>query len=71
MKHMLMDGQIIGLTLATLTFVAGLAADLTLSRRLFLIKNALSFCSAPLALVISILYWSLRAVSGISFLARA
>ena len=57
--------QIIGLFLATATFVAGLAADVTLSRRIFLVKNALSFCSAPLELVISILYWSLRVVSSV------
>ncbi|GLA94901.1 hypothetical protein AtubIFM57143_001896 [Aspergillus tubingensis] len=33
---------VIGLTLATLTFTAGLLADMTLSARLFLVKNLLS-----------------------------
>lgn len=53
---------IIGLTLATTTFIAGLGADLTLSNRLFLIKNLLSVCSAPLEFLISALYWGLRAI---------
>ena len=53
---------IIGLSLATLTFTFGSLADITLSPRLFLIKNALSMCSAPLEVLISVLYWSLRAV---------
>lgn len=50
---------IIGLLLATLTFAVGLIADITLSPRLFAIKNSLSLCSAPLEVLISILYWSL------------
>jgi hypothetical protein len=45
-----------------LTFVFGFLADLTLSRRLFLAKNALSFCSAPLEILISVLYWGLRSI---------
>ncbi|MCJ1481789.1 hypothetical protein MMC06_001948 [Schaereria dolodes] len=53
---------IIGLSLATLTFTFGSLADITLSPRLFLIKNALSMCSAPLEVLISVLYWSLRAI---------
>ena len=40
----------------------GLLADLTMSRRIFLAKNGLSFCSAPLEVLISLLYWGLRAV---------
>ncbi|KAL1979547.1 hypothetical protein VTN96DRAFT_5576 [Rasamsonia emersonii] len=51
---------IIGLSLATVTFAAALLADLTLSRRLFLFKNLLSVCSAPLEVLISILYWGLK-----------
>ncbi|KAL1990491.1 hypothetical protein VTN49DRAFT_6330 [Thermomyces lanuginosus] len=51
---------VIGLFLSTLTFVAGLVADITLSRRLFLVKNMLSVCSAPLEVLISVLYWGLR-----------
>jgi hypothetical protein len=53
---------IIGLMLATLTFTAGALADLTLSPRLFHIKNLLSMCSAPLECLISTLYWGLRAI---------
>jgi len=53
---------IIGLFLALATFVAGLMADITLSRRLFLAKNVTSFCSTPLEVLISILYWGLRAI---------
>ena len=54
---------IIGLALSTLTFSFGLLADITLSRRLFAVKNALSVASAPIECLISILYWGLRAVS--------
>jgi hypothetical protein len=54
---------IIGLALSTLTFACGLLADLTLSRRLFAAKNALSVASAPIECLITILYWGLRAVS--------
>ncbi|KAL4866096.1 hypothetical protein BDV12DRAFT_187706 [Aspergillus spectabilis] len=57
---------VIGLSLATITFAVGLLADLTLSPRLFLVKNLLSICSAPMEVLISILYWSLRLVN-ISF----
>lgn len=53
---------VIGLTLATITFTVGLLADITLSPRLFLAKNLLSICSAPLEVLISILYWGLRMI---------
>lgn len=53
---------IIGLSLATTTFVVGLVADITLNRTLFRIKNALSVASAPMECLISLLYWGLRAV---------
>lgn len=53
---------IIGLTIAFLTFVFGLLADFTLSPTLFLIKNTLSLCSAPLEVLISVLYWGISAV---------
>ncbi|KAI2616603.1 FAR-17a/AIG1-like protein [Hypoxylon sp. NC1633] len=53
---------IIGLTLASCTFVVGLLADVTLSPRLFELKNILSVCSAPLEVLISILYWGLCAI---------
>ncbi|QKX54552.1 uncharacterized protein TRUGW13939_01639 [Talaromyces rugulosus] len=53
---------IIGLLISTLTFAVGLAADITLSRRLFLLKNLLSVSSTPLEVLISLLYWGIRAV---------
>ena len=53
---------VIGLALATMTFFVGLLADLTLSRHVFLVKNALSFCSAPLEVLVALLYWGLRVV---------
>lgn len=53
---------IIGLTLATLTFVLGILADVTSSRRLFYLKNLTSMCSAPMETLISFLYWGLRAI---------
>jgi hypothetical protein len=54
---------VIGLSLSTLTFIFAILADVTLSRRLFLIKNLLSVCSAPQEVLISVLYWGLRLVS--------
>jgi len=54
---------IIGLTLSTATFAAGLLADLTLSPRLFFLKNSLSLCSAPLEVLIALFYWGLVAVN--------
>jgi hypothetical protein len=53
---------ILGLTVAYATFVMGLLADITLSPRLFLIKNTLSLCSAPLEVLISLLYWGISAI---------
>ncbi|EXJ96143.1 hypothetical protein A1O1_01269 [Capronia coronata CBS 617.96] len=53
---------IIGLALATATFTLGLLADLTLSARLFAAKNVLSMCSAPMEVLITLLYWGLRAI---------
>ncbi|KAI4719740.1 hypothetical protein E4T48_04011 [Aureobasidium sp. EXF-10727] len=53
---------ILGLTLATLTFVIGLLADMTMSTRLFKVKNILSVTSAPMEVLISILYWGLKGV---------
>lgn len=54
---------IIGLTLATTTFAIGFLADLTLSPRLFFVKNSLSLCSAPLEVLIAIFYWGLVAIN--------
>ncbi|CZR51080.1 related to UPF0641 membrane protein PJ4664.05 [Phialocephala subalpina] len=53
---------ILGLTVAYATFVFGLLADITLSPTLFLIKNSLSLCSAPLEVLISVLYWGISAI---------
>ena len=53
---------IIGLTIAMATFIFGFLADITLSPQLFFIKNMLSLCSAPLELLISILYWGISAI---------
>lgn len=52
--------------MATITFAAGLLADITLSPQLFLAKNILSVCSAPLEVLISVLYWGLRLVCYLS-----
>jgi len=38
--------------LAMLMFIFGSLADITASRRLFVVKNALSVCSAPLKILI-------------------
>ena len=53
---------IIGLTLSTLTFTLAILSDTTLSPRLFQLKNLFSMASAPLALLISLLYWGLRLI---------
>jgi hypothetical protein len=53
---------IIGLAISTMTFSFGLLADITLDPRLFAIKNALSVSSAPLEVLVSILYWGLCAI---------
>jgi hypothetical protein len=62
---------VIGLSLSTLTFAVALLADLTVSPRLFLVKNLFSVCSAPMEVLISALYWCLRLVSGCPALQRA
>ncbi|KAL1880518.1 hypothetical protein VTK73DRAFT_5718 [Phialemonium thermophilum] len=49
----------IGLFLAMVTFAVGLLADITLSPGMFAAKNSLSVCSAPLEILVSILYWSI------------
>lgn len=53
---------IIGLTLCTISFVFGLLADATLSPALFRLKNVFSIASAPMAVLISSLYWGLRMI---------
>lgn len=51
---------ILGLGLSLATFAVAFAADLALSRTLFEAKNFLAVCVAPLEVLISVLYWSLR-----------
>jgi hypothetical protein len=53
---------IIGITISTACFGCGLLADMTNSHTLFTCKNYLSLVAAPMEIVISILYWGLRAV---------
>lgn len=53
---------IIGLLLSTIAFGFGLLADITLSHRLFSIKNSLSLWCAPLEVLITILYWTISAI---------
>ena len=53
---------ILGLAGATITFVFGLLADITLWPRLFFIKNSLALTSAPLEVLIALLYWSIAAI---------
>ncbi|KAL0939039.1 uncharacterized protein CTRU02_205649 [Colletotrichum truncatum] len=52
----------IGLILSAVTFATGILADITLSNKLFVIKNALSTTTAPLEVLISILYWGIRSI---------
>jgi hypothetical protein len=53
---------IIGLAISTLSFTIGLLSDLTLLPILYTIKNVLGTVASPLSLLISILYWTLRAI---------
>ncbi|KAL8797614.1 MAG: hypothetical protein Q9182_007177 [Xanthomendoza sp. 2 TL-2023] len=53
---------IIGLLLATITFLAGSLADMTSSQRLFRIKNAFAVVATPLEVLISVLYGGLVSV---------
>lgn len=55
---------ILGLTIALFTFVAGFLSDLTLSPELFVVKNSLALCSAPLEILISVLYWGICAIDS-------
>ncbi|CRK16377.1 hypothetical protein BN1723_010958, partial [Verticillium longisporum] len=52
----------IGLAMAFVTFALGVAADLTLNRQLFALKNAMSVTSSPLEVLISLLYWGIRSI---------
>lgn len=53
---------IIGITICTACFTFGLIADITNSPLCFTLKNYLSLVAAPIEIVISILYWGLRAI---------
>lgn len=53
---------IIGLAVSTLSFTFGLLSDLTLSLSVFTLKNVLGIVAAPLSLLVSLLYWTLRAI---------
>ena len=53
---------IIALTASMITFGVGLIADISLSDRLFALKNLLSMCATPLEVLISALYWSLHTI---------
>ncbi|EFX05504.1 integral membrane protein [Grosmannia clavigera kw1407] len=52
---------ILGLALSFLTFMVAYAADISLLPEVFATKNKLAVCVAPLEVLISILYWGLRA----------
>lgn len=49
----------LGLLASSIAFIFGLLADITLSPKLFMIKNVIAFCCAPLELLISLLFWSI------------
>ncbi|KAF1953947.1 hypothetical protein CC80DRAFT_133581 [Byssothecium circinans] len=51
---------IIGIMISSLCFTSGLLADMTHSHTLFTIKNYLALVAAPIEVLISLLYWSLR-----------
>lgn len=53
---------VLGVSISTLCFTSGLLADITNSYTLFTIKNYLALVAAPIEILISILYWSLRAI---------
>ncbi|KAL6708673.1 hypothetical protein ACN47E_002369 [Coniothyrium glycines] len=53
---------IIGITICTACFSCGLIADVTNSITFFRLKNYLALVAAPMEIVISILYWGLRAI---------
>ncbi|KAH7402033.1 FAR-17a/AIG1-like protein-domain-containing protein [Phaeosphaeria sp. MPI-PUGE-AT-0046c] len=53
---------ILGLSISTTCFLLGLSADVLNSPPLFLAKNYVALVAAPIEIVISILYWGLRAI---------
>jgi hypothetical protein len=53
---------ILGITICTACFTFGLLADITNNTTCFTIKNYIALVAAPIEIVISILYWGLRAI---------
>lgn len=53
---------IIGLTASLVAFIFGVLADVTLNETLFQAKNAVAVLATPLEVVISILYWGIKAI---------
>lgn len=53
---------IVGLSLSTACFACGIVADITNSFHFFTLKNYLALVAAPIEILISILYWGLRAI---------
>jgi hypothetical protein len=51
----------IALTMSAITFGLGLLSDNLYNEHLFALKNILSVCATPLEVLVSILYWPLRA----------
>ncbi|KAH7242595.1 FAR-17a/AIG1-like protein [Fusarium tricinctum] len=51
---------VIGVATSLITFVFGLAADLTLQDVFFRAKNAVTILATPLEVLITFLYWSIR-----------
>ncbi|KAK8175686.1 putative integral membrane protein [Phyllosticta citrichinensis] len=53
---------ILTLAMTLLAFVLGILADLTLSARLFYLKNILAVVAAPLEFCVTVLYWGIRSI---------
>lgn len=53
---------ILGLSVSLIAFVIGILSDLTLSSTLFDMKNAICIVATPIEVLISLLYWGLRAI---------
>ncbi|CAI6341697.1 unnamed protein product [Periconia digitata] len=52
----------LGISISTACFAFGLLADITNSHTFFVAKNYCALIAAPIEIVISILYWGLRAI---------
>ncbi|KAF2441257.1 hypothetical protein P171DRAFT_457087 [Karstenula rhodostoma CBS 690.94] len=53
----------IGITTSTICFSIGLIADMTSSQQFFTLKNYLALVAAPIEILVSMLYWGLRAIN--------